>query len=841
MTAVSRGGTYLVDGTNLLYRAYHALQGFRTSTGVPTHAVYGFLTMILRVLREQEPEDLAVVFDPPGPTQKHRLFAEYKANREGTPDDLKVQIPHVLRALDALGIPRLTIDGYEADDVLGSLVVRLTADGREVTIVTGDKDLCQLVGPRVRLLDTMKDRFTGPEEVLERFGVAPERVVDLLALTGDAVDNLPGVPGVGVKTAAGLLARYGTLEAVVERAAEEKGKRGAALREHGGRALANRALVTIDTGVPLPFGLEAVARRAIDRVALADVLRELEFHRLLKELGVEGVAEAPPAARASDEADPPGHWVAVFAGPPGQPWALAGAHTARDPFDPRAAGLGPWARSLSAPGAAIVGHGLKAAWEELGRAGVALGPPWLDTEVAAYLLSPGRRAYRWEDLARERSIPVSDTGDPAACAAALLALAAALERELDRASLLGLCREIEMPLVPILAEMETAGVKVDRAALSALSLEYAGRLEALEAQMFELAGEPFLPQSPKQLGRILFEKLHLPAGKKTATGPSTDASVLEELSLLHPLPGLVLAHRSLAKLKGTFIDVLPALADPETGRIHARFHQTVTATGRLSSSDPNLQNIPVRGDEGRRIREAFIAEPGCVLLSADYSQVELRILAHLCDDPALVEVFRSGRDIHAETASRVYGVTLAEVDARMRREAKTVNFGILYGISPFGLARQLGIAQEAARTMIEAYFHQFPAVRAFLDRLVVKARGTGFAETLFGRRRPIPELASRNRQQREFGERMAVNTPIQGTAADLIKRAMIHAVGALRSQGVEARLILQVHDELVFEVAEERAAQALGLVRSAMEGAAALRVPLSVDAGWGNNWYQAHR
>jgi DNA polymerase-1 len=461
--------------------------------------------------------------------------------------------------------------------------------------------------------------------------------------------------------------------------------------------------------------------------------------------------------------------------------------------------------------------------------------------VAAYLLSPGRRAYPWEDLARERGIVLPGEGDSVGGARALLALAAALEGELGEAGLLGLCRELEMPLVPILADMEAAGVKVDAAALSALSREFDGRLRDLETQMFELAGEPFSAQSPKQLGRILFEKLNLPAGKKTATGYSTDASVLEELALLHPLPGLILAHRSLAKLKGTFIDVLPGLADPDTGRIHARFHQTVTATGRLSSSDPNLQNIPVRGDEGRRVREAFVAERGFVLLSADYSQVELRILAHLCADPALLEVFGSGRDIHTETASRVYGVPLASVDARMRREAKTVNFGILYGISPFGLARQLGIGQEAARKMIEAYFHQFPAVRAFLDGLVTRARESGFAETLLGRRRPIPELTSRNRQQREFGERMAVNTPIQGTAADLIKRAMIHSVDALRDRGVDARLILQVHDELVFEVAESQAEEALHLVRTAMEGAAELRVPLSVDAGWGDNWYQAHR
>lgn len=833
---MSGGGHYLVDGTNLLYRAYHALRGFRTSGGLPTQAVYGFLTMVFRVLREQQPDHLVVVFDPPGPTQKHGLYADYKANREATPEDFRVQIPYVHRALDALGVPRITVEGYEADDVLGTLARRFVQEGHDVTIVTGDKDLCQLVGERVRLLDTMKDRVTGPAEVHERMGVTPDRVVDLLALTGDAVDNLPGVPGVGVKTAAQLLAKYGTLEAVVARAGEEKGKRGEALREHGGRALANRALVTIDTGVPLALGPDELAARPRDDEGLAALLRELEFHKLLKDLALDAAPEAPAVEAASRPpgGEVPADWVALYA-PEAGVWALAGAGGGRLVHP----GEGSWAASLD--GAPVVGHGLQAAYRRLERLGVSLPAPRLDAGVAAYLLAPGRRAYPWEDLARDRGIAVPPPEAPEERARCLLLLAAALEGDLEGAGLLPLCRDLEMPLIPVLARMEAAGVKVDASALGALSAEYGERLAELEARMFALAGEPFSPQSPKQLARVLFEKLHLPTGRKTATGYSTDASVLEELALLHPLPGLLLEHRSLAKLKGTFIDVLPALVDPATGRIHARFHQTVAATGRLSSSDPNLQNVPVRGEEGRRVREAFVAEEGFVLLSADYSQVELRILAHLAGDPALVEVFRTGRDVHAETASRVYGVPLGAVDARMRREAKTVNFGILYGISPFGLARQLGIGQDAARTMIEAYFHQFPAVRAYLDGLVARARERGYAETLFGRRRPIPELATRNRQQREFGERMAVNTPIQGTAADLIKRAMLRCAAALATRGLAARLILQVHDELVFEVPEARAAEAEVLVREAMEGAATLKVPLAVDAGWGSNWYEAHR
>lgn len=845
-------GVFLVDGTNLLYRAYHALRGFQTSRGLPTHVAYGFLTMVLRLRREHSPDVLAVVFDPPGPTQKHKLSAVYKANRERTPDDLVVQIPFVHRLLDGLGVPRLTVPGYEADDVLGTLARRYADEGHQVTLVTGDKDFCQLVGGRVRLLDTMKERITGPDDVKERLGVPPDRVVDFLALTGDAVDNVAGVPGVGPKTAAQLLEKYGTLEGVVAGGGGEKGKKGEALREHGARALANRALVTIDTDVPLGLEPGALDGRPMDRAALAETLRELELHRLLKDLGLEG--EPPQAPQAVIEvarpADPPPapstqHALALFTPRGGGPWACAtpeGEVAVFSAARPPTA----WAERLASPEVSVVGHGLKAALLELARNGCPPPRVGFDCEVAAYLLLPGRRDYALDDLARGRGVELGSRGEgepegTGARAAALLALGRVLEDELRQNGMWALYRDLENPLIPVLAGMEGAGVRVDSAVLGGLSREYGGRLSALEAEMFAEAGETFSPQSPKQLARILFEKLKLPSGRKTATGYSTDAAVLEELALLHPLPAQLLAHRSLAKLKGTFIDVLPRLVDLTTGRIHARFHQTVAATGRLSSSDPNLQNIPVKGDEGRRIRQAFVAADGYALVSSDYSQVELRVLAHLSGDPALLSVFQAGRDIHAETASRVFGVPLDEVDGRMRREAKTVNFGILYGISPFGLARQLGIGREAAQRMIDAYFRQFPGVRAFLEGLVESARTRGYAETLFGRRRPIPEVSSRNRVQREFGERMAVNTPIQGTAADLIKRAMIGCVEALNRAKCDARLILQVHDELVFEVARGQVDEVVPLVTAAMEGAAELSVPLSVEAGWGLNWYDAHR
>ncbi|MHB8765803.1 MAG: DNA polymerase I, partial [Deferrisomatales bacterium] len=674
-----------------------------------------------------------------------------------------------------------------------------------------------------------------PAEVVERLGVRPDQVVDLLSLTGDAVDNVPGVPGVGPKTAAQWLERHGSLEEVVAHAGEVKGKRGEALREWAPRVLANRELVTIRTDLELGLSAADLAPGPWDRPALAALYRELEFHRLLQDLGP--APEAPRPAAPDRPGAPPG-WVALVAEESGAPWGLASSTGEALAADPD--GLpGDWAGRLADPEVPVVGWGLKAARRELLGRGAELRGIRLDGGVAAYLLAPGRRAYPLDEAARDRGL--ADPGpEPAARAQTALALAPRLEADLAEAGLLELYRTIENPLIPILADMEARGVKVDARALVALGAEYAGRLAELERRLFDQAGEVFNPQSPKQLARVLFEVLKLPATKKTTTGYSTDASVLEELALHHPVPALVVEHRSLAKLKSSFIDVLPGLVDPHTGRVHTRFHQTVAATGRLSSSDPNLQNVPVKGDEGRRIREAFVAEPGCRLLSADYSQVELRVLAHLCGDEALVEVFRAGRDVHAETAARIFGVAPAAVDARMRREAKTVNFGILYGMSPFGLARQLGIGREAARAMIDAYFRQFPAVREFLDRLVARARDTGWAETLFGRRRAIPELASRNRVQREFGERMAVNTPIQGTAADLIKRAMVGACGALAQAGLGARLILQVHDELVFEVAEAEVDEARERVVAAMESAAELRVPLRVDSGTGANWYQAH-
>ncbi|PLX42179.1 MAG: DNA polymerase I [Deltaproteobacteria bacterium] len=828
---------YLLDGTNLLYRAYHAIRRFTTASGLTTHAVYGIISMVLKLEREERPDLVAAIFDPRGPTLKHELYEEYKANRERTPEDLIEQIPYVHKVLKAMGLPVLVVDGVEADDVIGTLATKLSGEGDEVTIVTGDKDFCQLVSERIRLLDTMKERFTTVEDVPDRMGVSAERVIDLLAIMGDKVDNLPGVPGIGPKGAAKLIEEFGSLEGIIEHSGEVKGKRGEALREHLDRIRMNVPLVTIERDLDLPIGEKDLTPRERDRTKLAALFRELEFKRFLKELDLEGVKAPQPEKNrtephrvagvnpalplgevgASSSNEIPEDWIAVIEGGEGVSFIDAGGRIA----------------SLQ-EGATLVGHGLKTFRRLWPEAGVPFKGPFFDTRVAAYLLNPGQRDYHLEDLARDRGI-VPGGGE------GVLKLAATMRAELEDAGMGKLSDEIEMPLVGALARMEARGVLVDSGRLAELSEEYEGRIETLAAKMYDLAGGEFNPNSPKQLSEILFEKRGLTPIRKTATGAwSTDASVLEELALVDELPAVVIDYRGLTKLKNSFIDTLPKLVDERDGRIHATFHQIVAATGRLSSSNPNLQNIPVRGDEGRRIREAFVAPEGYTLLSADYSQVELRLVAHMSADPTLLELFASGRDIHSETAARLFDVGPLGVTSEMRRQAKTVNFGIIYGISPFGLARQLGVPQPEAKRMIDTYFKRFPGVRSLTERFVEEGAERGYSLTLFGRRRPLRELASRNRNEREFGKRMAFNSPIQGTAADIIKRAMLDAVAAMDAAALDAELILQVHDELVFEVKDEALGEARKLLVKAMESAADLLVPLLVEAGEGKDWFSAH-
>ncbi len=854
---------YLLDATNLLYRAFHAIRGMHSSSGLPTNAAFGMVNMLFRLRREETPDKIIAVFDPRGPTLKHKIDPEYKANRDKTPDELIVQIPYVHRVFEALGVPVVVVDGVEADDVIGTLGASYVAEGNQVTVVTGDKDFCQLVGPSLSLLDTMSNKRTGPAQVVERMGVEAGLVIDLLAITGDKVDNIFGVPGVGPKGAAKLLLEYGSMEAVLDHGDELKGKRGEAVRQYADRVRGNRPMVTIETGLDLNIDPAKLESSRMDRTSAARVLRELEFHRFVAELGLDEVVDRLPeesgqesgqeggqeggqeresqAGAVAGDADSFIHadWVALV--PPTEENPLWGAAFA-DGDELTALEFAPASipPRINDPSTSVIGHSLKESIAAIEKLGISDEMIHFDTEVAAYLLFPGRRDYALADLARDRGIPTTNPDEPGQRALTLLQTAVALEAELKQKGMDNLFHEIEMPLVALLAKMESAGVKVDRESLAGLSEEYAEKIKLLEAQIYEQAGREFNPNSPKQLAQVLFEELKLPVIRKTATGYSTDAGVLDELALSHPLPGFVLEYRSFAKLKNSFIDTLPKLVDPVDGRIHASFHQTVTATGRLSSSNPNLQNIPIRGEEGRRIRQAFVAEPGYRLVSADYSQIELRVMAHMSDDKVLIELFKTGRDVHAETASRLFGVGPLGVTAEMRRQAKTVNFGILYGISPFGLARQLGVGRDEASMMIKAYFKTFPGVNSFISNLIEEAENTGESRTMLGRVRPLPEIKDSNRNRREASQRLAVNSPIQGSAADLIKRAMIDAVELFKREKVDGRMILQVHDELVFEVAETDVKRAELLVVQAMESAWELKVRLVAQAGSGPDWYSAH-
>src|SRR5437870_1792760 len=730
---------YLIDGSGYVYRAFHALPGLGTSRGLPTNAVYGFTNMVAKLLREERPRHLAVVFDLPGETFRDQLYADYKATRAPVPDELRPQIGYVRKIVEALRLPVVEVPGVEADDVIGTLARQASRAGLETVIVTGDKDLMQLVDERTTWLDTMRDRRCGPAEVRERFGVEPALVPDVLGLMGDAIDNIPGVAGIGEKTAATLVRELGPVEEILAHldAVERTGVRGAKkIRE-----------------------------------ALA---REAETARLSKQL-------------ATIRCD------------------------------------------LPVP---------------LARRGVALAGPGFDVALASYCLNPSRAEHTIAALAEELlGVGRDDRADPtlAACRAARTAhaLRPLLEERLRAHEMERLFYELEMPLAEVLAEMELAGILIDVAALGALSAEFAAALERLMAEIYALAGMEFNINSPPQLRTVLFERLGIsPRGvRRGKTGLSTDVDVLTRLAEQHPLPAKILEYRALAKLKSTYVDTLPALVDPATGRLHTSFNQTVAATGRLSSSDPNLQNIPIRSEEGRRIRAAFVAAPGHRLVSADYSQIELRVLAHLSGDQALIQAFASGEDIHARTAAEVFA---DRPPAEGRRLAKVMNYGIVYGMGAARAARELGVSQAEAAAYIDRYLGRYPGVRAFIDATIAEARTRGYVTTVLGRRRYLPELGARDPAVRQFAERAATNTPIQGSAADLIKLAMLEVRRRLAAAGGGARLLLQVHDELVLEVPADRLAAIASAVRDAMEQVFPLRVPLDVDVRPGATWAEAH-
>ncbi|HEX9780310.1 MAG TPA: DNA polymerase I [bacterium] len=861
---------FLIDGTAFCYRAFHALPALTTRDGRQTNAVYGFATM-LRALREREaPAYLAVAFDVGKPTFRHERFEGYKAQRPPMPESLIEQLPAIKTLLEAMRVPVFELEGFEAEGVLGTIARQLAAEGIEVCIVTGDKDVLQLIDGRVRVYNPHRPdgALIDAEAVRTRYGVDPEQIVDLLALMGDHIDNIPGVTGIGEKTAVELLQRFGTIDALYARL-EELGR--SARRSHLEQAKAqvdeSRVLARIRTDVPIAVTPEALRAVEPDLPALRRMYADLEFKRLLKSLGEDADSAGPPCgwrlvdpgalAETLGRCEGP---VAIEAWPLGERGMEAAFAAASGPDlgwvcalgrgdqDPGRARIAEWLRDPAAPKLA---HDLKRVIRLLGRLGIAVAGSGGDTMLAAYLLHPTEAKPGLEDVARERLEwtlrepgelgTLSEDAAPGLAARAC-AVAAAHERltdELHAQGLSGLYRELELPLIAVLAEMEADGVAVDVPYLAALSEEMGRKLEGLTARVTELAGGAVNPNSPKQLAQVLFVRLGLPVIKRTKTGPSTDSDVLRQLAGRHPLPGCLIEYRELAKLRSTYVDALPKLVDARSGRIHTSWNQTATATGRLSSSEPNLQNIPVKTELGRSIRRAFIAqEPGARLVSADYSQIELRILAHLSGDRRLCEAFHEGRDIHRFTASLIYGVAESDVSPEQRQAMKAVNFGILYGMTAHGLARELGGEVRDAQAFIDAYFERYPGVRAYRDGQLERARRDGYVSTLWGRRRPVPELKSSDGAVRQFGERMALNAPVQGTAADLIKRAMIDLAEALRAERLASRLVLQVHDELVMEGPESELPRLPGLLRSVMERAGRLAVPLAVTVKQGRNWLE---
>ena len=902
---MSRPTLFLIDGSSQMYRAYHAFRGRGLSNqeGQTTHAVYVFVTMLRKLIADHKPAYIAASFDLAGPTFRDRIVDDYKANRAAMPDDLAEQINWVHQACEALGVPIVTAGGYEADDVIGTLARRAAADGFEVAIVSIDKDFFQLVHDGIRVYDPREDgAWFDTQGVVEKFGVPPSQVIDALALVGDTSDNVAGVPGIGKKGAVDLLTQYGSLDALLDKAGELKPKQREALVTNRAAALQSRELVTIRTDVPIDVDFEALRYRGASRERCYELFSRLAFRTLVNEYAptADSVEKDYALVRVPEELDAlmselrtagefalrviPSEPSAMRASIVGLAFSVRDRQARYVPFGheggdsnndllsgasapvqiARAVALERLRPLLEDPSIRKLGHDLKFDALLLARHGIVLGGLQFDSMLASYLLDATRPGHPLEESSLEHlGYKALTEGDVCGRGAKAVSFArvspeafltfagerADLARQLSNRlapllvtdQLQEVYRELEMPLIPVLADIERAGIRIDGPALAAQSQHIEQALAQHTARIWELAGEQFNVNSPKQLGEILFEKLKLPALKKTGKtrSVSTAADVLEELALSHELPRLVLEWRGLHKLKSTYIDALPLLVHPETGRVHTSFNQAIAATGRLSSSDPNLQNIPIRTELGREIRRAFVAAPGHVLISADYSQIELRVLAHMAGEGALIDAFRSGEDIHDRTALRLFGADSGLDRHELRSRSKMVNYAVLYGKTPFTLAKDINVTQEVAQEFIDAYFRGFPRVRAFIDTLLEDARRTGAVRTMFGRRRLVPNLTSRNFQMRAQSEREAVNMPIQGTAADILKRAMIDLHAALAAQRVRTRMILTVHDELLFEAPREEAERAAALVRERMEGAVTLDVPLTVDVGIADNWRDA--
>ena len=895
---MSQHPLYLIDGSSYIFRAYYGIKAdLSTSGGLPTNAVYGFANMLLKFLREYEPEYLGIVFDSKGEVFRNEIYPEYKANREEAPESLKLQFPKIFELVRAFSIPMLAMEGYEADDIMGTIA--RAQEESEVVLITGDKDFCQLVSKNVTLIDTMRERVTGVREVRQKYGIEPGQMTDFFALVGDKIDNVPGVKGIGEKTASALISEYGDLDGVYSNLDALRLSVAQKLRDHRDVAYLSRELVTIKTDVEVGTGIEDFRYKGWSAENLRKIFSELEFEKFLDEIGVsrppsegeavrydsyETVFEEKSLGRVISMIEETGElsidletdsklpMKARIVGfslchAPGQAFYVPIGHvgtmeTERQMrLDTALSMLRP---VLESKDVRKIGQNIKYEMLVLKNHGVTLKGIYFDTMLAAHLLDASRGSYKLDELSKtelgHRMISYDDVtgkGKPRKNFAEVdietatryscedsdvtLILSRKFLETLKQEQLWDLYRNNVLGLIPVLCDMESTGVSVDTAILGEMSEEFKKDLNSIEAEIYEKTERKFNINSTRQLSEVLFEELRLPTRKKTAKGAfSTDSEVLRDLSTIHEVPRLILRHRFLSKLKSTYIDQLPRLINPATGRIHTSFNPAGTSTGRLSSSNPNLQNIPIKTEDGKRIRKSFVARNGCVILSADYSQIELRLLAHFSEDPTLLEALRNDKDVHIATACEIFNTTEDRVTSEMRNLAKTINFGIIYGISAFGLSKQLGTTVSVSRNYINRYFDRYSEVKTYMQSSVEEARSRGYTETLVGRRRPIPELVSRNRVERSRGEREAINTPIQGSAADIINLAMIRIFRRLEEGGFLSKMLLQVHDELLFEVHDTELEELRTHIKNDMENAWELHVPLRVEIRAAKNWAEAH-
>jgi DNA polymerase-1 len=890
---------YLIDGSSYIYRAFFALPRLSNSKGLPTNAVYGFARMLSKIIKDEKPDYLAVVFDSKGETFRHREYAEYKSHRPEMPDELVPQIPYIRQLVEAFNISILQKEGYEADDLIGTAVNAAENKGFDITIVSGDKDMLQLITSNVRMLDTLKNKAYKENEVIEKFGVGPDKVVEVIGLMGDSSDNIPGVPGIGEKTAISLIKEFGSIENLLKNLDKvSKPSLREKLKSHTDQAMLSRRLAVINRDIELDKPIEELTLKDVHNDKLTALLSELEFSTLLKDMtageGQEAVFTLPANGNYRIIGDKNDFEEFLKRIESSNAMALCVAATHEEPMRAEITGISISLKPNEAVYIPLIGaseqstppfpslqrrgerggqldkeyvlKGLKPFLENgrikkyghdikydaivLSKEGLDLKGIEFDTLIASYLINPSEIKGQGSVIQDSRFNDPSTGWVPQdsrleTCNLQLATSTAyqskeKLEAALKEDGLFELYRNVEMPLIEVLSEMERDGVKIDEPFLRDMSKRLETGLNRLIEKIYFIAGIEFNINSPKQLQEVLFERLKLKSAKRTKTGMSTDVEVLQQLSSQHELPALILEYRQLSKLKSTYIDALPELINAKTGRVHTSFNQAVTATGRLSSSNPNLQNIPIRTELGREIRKAFISENGCMLLSADYSQIELRILAHISQDDVLIDAFKKGEDIHERTACEVFGVLPGTVTQEMRRMAKTVNFGVIYGISPFGLSKDLGISTESAKEFIDNYFIQHKGVKEYIEKNLKEAYEKGYVTTILQRRRYLPDLKSSNRQTKEFGKRTAINTVIQGSAADMIKVAMINIHRRLKTEGRKAKMLIQVHDELVFEAAEDEIDVIKKLVKEEMEGVMKLSVPIVVEIHTGKNWNEAH-